>query len=781
MKQHPDFKIALGDEIYLVAAREKKIKYYHFILIAKNAIGHKALRELSSHAWMNSYWDRDLERVPVLYDELAAIVKKYPNSLIATSACFRKGNKVLTQQGEKNIEDITDKDYVLNMYGQWEKVNYPTSREYEGNGYEINFLENEEPIICTEDHQFLTITNNTLRNYRLRGTSPFRWVKAKNLNTQTGGTKNICLFPIKQIKYTNNNILRREEWQYCLLDKTHTRKKLINDTIIITPEVMRLFGLFLGDGSISILPEKNYYCINFSFNDQEFPVYWESFFKKASEDIGVIWSISKRPELHKVDATSHSIDLVELFYSIFSNIKSDTKFVPLRLKNISKELDYELVFGYELADGYFREKTNKKKNINSGEMVSASISYKLSKDIQELLKNMGIRSSLTSQDARIGADGVRHNKSWYLSSSNNAWKDVHKLKLYNHEDVVSIFEQAIQHCANKYIEIDGVLYKKVYIKERKPIKLKETVYCLNVDSHSFCCGNVIVHNCLGGQVSQDILNSAEEDLNKFLDYCIDLFGDDFYIECAPGCSKDQITANKGLRKVAAARNIRMVIGTDAHYLRPEDRYVHEAYLNSKGGEREVASFYEYAYLQNEEEIFEHLSKSSYDEDFIKEMFQNSMEIYNKIEIYDLTHKQHVPLVEVPEYPKKENELNEYPILHDMYESNDKAERYWVNQCIDKLKEKGLYEKKYLDELEYEADIKRTIGEKLETNMFMYPITLQHYIDLIWECGSTVGAGRGSSCAGLNHYLLGITQLNSLQWDLPFFRYLNKERVELGSL
>jgi DNA polymerase-3 subunit alpha len=118
----------------------------------------------------------------------------------------------------------------------------------------------------------------------------------------------------------------------------------------------------------------------------------------------------------------------------------------------------------------------------------------------------------------------------------------------------------------------------------------------------------------------------------------------------------------------------------------------------------------------------------------------------------------------------------------MYESEDIYERYWVNKCIESLVNKGLNTKKeYVDRLEEEADIKKTISEKLETNMFSYPITLQHYVDLFWECGSTVGAGRGSSCSGLNHYLLGITQLDPIKWDLPFWRYLNKERVELGSL
>ena len=87
-KEHPDFKIALGNEIYLTDNRDMGQKYYHFILIAKNKEGHRALRELSSRTWMNSYWDRGLERVPTLKSDIEEIMKKYPNSLIATTACL---------------------------------------------------------------------------------------------------------------------------------------------------------------------------------------------------------------------------------------------------------------------------------------------------------------------------------------------------------------------------------------------------------------------------------------------------------------------------------------------------------------------------------------------------------------------------------------------------------------------------------------------------------------------------------------------------------------------
>ena len=301
--------------------------------------------------------------------------------------------------------------------------------------------------------------------------------------------------------------------------------------------------------------------------------------------------------------------------------------------------------------------------------------------------------------------------------------------------------------------------------------------------------------CLGGELSSAVaaLNMAEacfdsgkakeehDHIVDFLLWCKELFNDDFYIECAPGLSKDQVSVNKRLASIAKAFGMKMVIGTDAHYLKKEDRYVHKAYLNSKGGEREVDSFYEYSYLQSDEEVINYLAASGFDNSIVEEMFSNSMEIYSKIENYSLLHKQKIPSVEVRSYPKREHEFIQYDVLNELYNSDDIVERYWINQCVDKLDELGKRNNEYLSRLEEEARVKKVISEKLGTNMFAYPVTLQHYVDMFWECGSTVGAGRGSSCSGLNHYLLGVTQLDPIEWDLPFWRYLNDERVELGDI
>ena len=87
--KHPDFKIVRGNEIYLTKDRSSGQRYYHHILLALDAIGHKMLRELSSNAWINSYFDRGMERVPTLYSDIENVIEKYGQGHIyASSACL---------------------------------------------------------------------------------------------------------------------------------------------------------------------------------------------------------------------------------------------------------------------------------------------------------------------------------------------------------------------------------------------------------------------------------------------------------------------------------------------------------------------------------------------------------------------------------------------------------------------------------------------------------------------------------------------------------------------
>lgn len=305
--------------------------------------------------------------------------------------------------------------------------------------------------------------------------------------------------------------------------------------------------------------------------------------------------------------------------------------------------------------------------------------------------------------------------------------------------------------------------------------------------------------CLGGELPHLVAKlvdaekknlSEEEILNikleivAFLRYCVDLFGDDFYIEIAAADSKDQKVFNQRIKSIAESQGIKIVIGSDAHYLTANERELHKAYLNSKEGEREVDNFYYFAHMMDNEEAYGYISDIYSEEDF-KEFCENSMEIYNKIEGYDIFRNPIIPEVKVipKECPVSLEwvEKYTYPVLYNLIISNNIQEKYWVSECLNALVNKNLWNGKYLERLEIEAKVIKTIGEKLGDCLFKYFNTFQHFIDLFWECGSIVGPGRGSAVCFLSNYLLGITQLDPVVWNLPYWRFLNEERVELPDI
>ena len=94
-KDNPDFKLVLGNEIYLVrnglnAQNYKKEtdRYFHCILLAKNSEGHRQIREISTRAWMRSYMARGMRRVPTYYQDLIDVISKNPGNVICSTACL---------------------------------------------------------------------------------------------------------------------------------------------------------------------------------------------------------------------------------------------------------------------------------------------------------------------------------------------------------------------------------------------------------------------------------------------------------------------------------------------------------------------------------------------------------------------------------------------------------------------------------------------------------------------------------------------------------------------
>lgn len=309
---------------------------------------------------------------------------------------------------------------------------------------------------------------------------------------------------------------------------------------------------------------------------------------------------------------------------------------------------------------------------------------------------------------------------------------------------------------------------------------------------------IATNACIGGYIGNRVIalskaeqkenneneiNTLKKEINNFILWNKKLFGDDFYCEIAAGQSSDQRRFNERIKNIARAYDLKIVIGSDAHYLTAKERPLHKAYLNSKEGEREIDQFYYDAHMMDNDEAYENLKDFYSEEEFIQ-MCNNSMEIYNKIEGYDLCHKPIIPEAKVKEYPVLEEyqdiDLKQYPVIKKILKGNIQ-ERYWINQCLTNLYEKKLVNQEYLKRLEIEADVIYTIGEKIDDCLFKYFNTFQSLIDIFWNCGSIIPPGRGSSVCYLSNYLMGITQLDPVKLDLPYFRFLNKERVELPDI
>lgn len=318
---------------------------------------------------------------------------------------------------------------------------------------------------------------------------------------------------------------------------------------------------------------------------------------------------------------------------------------------------------------------------------------------------------------------------------------------------------------------------------------------------SWAKGHVVATSaCMGGELSTAAYNmalaenagdmvSAEvfyKQICEFMSFCLEMFGDDFYVECAPSTAKDQCLTNQKLYRIAHAYSVPIIVGTDAHYLTKKDRYVHKSYLNSKGGEREVDSFYEFTYLMDYDEVHSLLSSCYNSEKIADEILENSEEVKNKFSEYSLERKQIIPKIKLSiddtiHYNVSALSPEKYSNLCSLIASNNIQEQYWVHECFEALIEKGLWNDTYLERLEIEADIIKHIGNQLDDCLFAYFNTFKHYIDLFWECGSIVGPGRGSATGFLSNYLLGITQLDPIRWHLAYWRFLNKERVELPDI
>ena len=106
-KDHPDFKIILGNEIYLIKKEEYKLpetRFWHFILLAKDLKGYMQIRELSSRAWDRMYVGKGQKRTPTFYDDFEEVIGTDKGHIIMSTACL--GSYLNDCFKRKNKDDV---------------------------------------------------------------------------------------------------------------------------------------------------------------------------------------------------------------------------------------------------------------------------------------------------------------------------------------------------------------------------------------------------------------------------------------------------------------------------------------------------------------------------------------------------------------------------------------------------------------------------------------------------------------------------------------------------
>ena len=254
---------------------------------------------------------------------------------------------------------------------------------------------------------------------------------------------------------------------------------------------------------------------------------------------------------------------------------------------------------------------------------------------------------------------------------------------------------------------------------------------------------------------------------KWCLYIEDIFGrGNFYLELQPSNNKEQIFVNQHLIKIAKELKLPYIITTDSHYLRPEDSFIHESFLNAQDGEREVKSFYETTYMMSDDEIrsfFPYL-----EEEEIETAYYYIREIKNRCENFSI-----LKPLEIPQLPWRNFEgptglelnhmIKVMPAVEKFHNSPYLSDRTLVDALYHGIiKHDDLKNEKAYAALNECLEMTWESSEVNKARWSAYFLNLQKIIDECWNAGTLVMPARGSGGGFLLLYALDIIQINCLR-------------------
>ena len=293
-------------------------------------------------------------------------------------------------------------------------------------------------------------------------------------------------------------------------------------------------------------------------------------------------------------------------------------------------------------------------------------------------------------------------------------------------------------------------------------------------------GVICLSGCAGSEISESIRVGDFERAKELASWYKSVYGDDFYLELQdhghPECPNHwevQKEINDGLFRLHEELDIPMVVTCDSHYLTHENQDAHEILLcvgtGSYLNDEKRMSLKEFdLFVTDPKDIIERWGKID------PEIILNTKRVAEKVNFEFEFGK-----ILIPKFPLPDGEESEKGFL-DKLVFQGLGERY-AGIPVDEVKKMTIPEvrEKLSKEIIERVDMELGVLDGMGYNGYF--LIVQDFINWGKSQGIVFGPGRGSAAGSIIAYALHITDLDPLEYDLLFERFLNPDRISMPDI
>ena len=274
-------------------------------------------------------------------------------------------------------------------------------------------------------------------------------------------------------------------------------------------------------------------------------------------------------------------------------------------------------------------------------------------------------------------------------------------------------------------------------------------------------GLICLSACLGGKIPQLLLNADYEGAKEYACSLFRIFGEDhFYLELQDHSIPEQKRVNEDLIRIHEETGIPLVVTNDAHYLKKEDAETHAILMciqmNTLLSDGKPLGFETDAfYLKSTEEMYSLFPS-------LPEACENTAKIAERCNFEYTEGKICLPRFVCPDHEDPKEYLKR--------KTEENFDRFVSEKKI-VFTEKRT-ERVYRDRIAYELSVIFKMGYA------EYFLITADYVNYAKNHGISTGPGRGSGAGSLVSFLMNITEIDPMKYDLLFERFLNPERVSM---